>query len=82
MQFPWSKVKFNTYIPVWKEGVKGYALGWIGQGENFPTSILTMFYGWRNASGLAFIKGKKSKKTDPAKVGWYWNFKLDIAPGQ
>ena len=30
-------------------------------GENFPKSILTMIYGWENASGSTFIKGKKSK---------------------
>ena len=27
--------------------------------DNFPKSGLTMFYGWENASGSAFIEGKK-----------------------
>ena len=31
-------------------------------GENFPKSILTLFYGWENASGSVLIKGKNSKK--------------------
>ena len=30
--------------------------------ENFPKSILTMFYGFENASGSVFRKGKNSKK--------------------
>ena len=50
-------------------------------GENFPKSILTMIYGWENASGSAFIKGKNSKNC-PAIVGWRWSFKLDLAPAQ
>ena len=41
-----------------------------------------MFYGWENASGLAFIKGKNLKKIDPAIVGLHQSFKLDLAPAQ
>ena len=40
-------------------------------GENFPKSILTMFYGWENASGSAFKKAKNQKKIDPAIVRWH-----------
>ena len=40
-------------------------------GENFPKSIPTMLFGWENASGSAFIKGKNFKKIDPAIVGWH-----------
>ena len=50
--------------------------------ENFPKSHLTMFYGWENASGLPFIKGKNPKKIDPAIVGLHQSFKLDLAPAQ
>ena len=40
--------------------------------ENFPKSILKMLYGWENASGLVFIKGKNSKKlTQQSIVGWH-----------
>ena len=35
---------------------------------DFPKSILTMFYRWKNASGSAFIKGKKVQKADPPKM--------------
>ena len=37
--------------------------------ENFPKSILTMFYGRENALGSAFIKGNNSKKIDLVIVG-------------
>ena len=40
-------------------------------GEDFPKSILTMFYVWENASESAFIEGKNSNKIDPAIVGWH-----------
>ena len=30
--------------------------------DNFPKSGLTMFYGWENTSGSAFIEGKNLKK--------------------
>ena len=41
-------------------------------GEKSPKSILTMFYGWENASGSAYIKGKNFEKNTPAKEGWHF----------
>ena len=49
--------------------------------DNFPKSGLTMFYGWENASGSAFIEGKNSKNYQ-AIVGWHQSFKLNLAPAQ
>ena len=43
---------------------------------------MAMFYGWENASGSAFIKGKNSKKNYQAIVGWHQSFKLNLAPAQ
>ena len=51
--------------------------------ERFPKSILTMFYGWENASGSAFIKHKRQKfKKNYQEIGWHQIFKLNLAPGK